>query len=91
MEAQKDSPRTWKPIASDDLQRIVTDLIQSHVTSSDPNSKASAIPQELSTALKQLEASNEQVDKIPQEPNYQIMNKTVYMVGAEISLKLFQM
>ena len=56
MEAQEDPSRTWKPVTSDDLQRIVADAIKSHVTSSDP---ASAIPQELSIALKQLEPSNE--------------------------------
>ena len=59
MEAQEDPSRTWKPVTSDDLQRIVADAIKSHVTSSDPNSKASDIPQELSIALKQLEPSNE--------------------------------
>ena len=58
-EAQEDPSRTWKPVSSDDLQRIVADAIKSHVTSSDPNSKASAIPQEVSIALKQLEPSNE--------------------------------
>ncbi|XP_064405580.1 uncharacterized protein LOC135350651 isoform X3 [Halichondria panicea] len=65
MEAQKDSPRTWKPIASDDLQRIVADVIKSHVSSSDPNSKTYVIPQELSIALKQLEASNEPASNEP--------------------------
>ena len=59
MEAQEDPSRTWKPVSSDDLQRIVADAIKSHVTSSDPNSKASAIPQEVSIAMKQLEPSNE--------------------------------
>ena len=54
MEAHEDLSRTWKPVSSDDLQRIVADAIKSHVTSSDPNS---AIPQELSIALKQLEPS----------------------------------
>ncbi len=58
-EAQEDPSRSWKPVVSDDLQRIVADAIKSHVTSSDPNSKASAIPQELNIALKQLEPSNE--------------------------------
>ena len=58
METREDPSRTWKPVTSDDLQRIVADAIKSHVTSSDPNSKASAIPQELSIALKQLEPSN---------------------------------
>ena len=62
MEAQKDSPRTWKPIASDDLQRIVADVIKSHVSSLDPNS---IIPQELSVALKQLEARNEPANNEP--------------------------
>ena len=57
MEAQEDPSGTWKPVTSDDLQRIVADAIKSHVTSSDPNSKASDIPQELSIALKQLEPS----------------------------------
>ena len=68
MEAQEDPSRIWRPVSSDDLQRIVADVIKSYVTNSDPNSKASAIPQELSIALKQLESSNEsgtQVDATP--------------------------
>ncbi|XP_064387667.1 uncharacterized protein LOC135335908 isoform X2 [Halichondria panicea] len=61
MEAQEDPSRTWKPVTSDDLQRIVADAIKSYVTSplTDSNPKASATPQELSIALKQLEPSNE--------------------------------
>ena len=59
MEAQEDPSRTWKPVSSDDLQYIVADAIKSHVASSDSNSKAFDIPQELSIALKQLEPSNE--------------------------------
>ena len=52
-EAQEDPSRTWKPVTGDDLQRIVADAIKSHVTSEE-----SAIPQELSIALKQLKLSN---------------------------------
>ena len=59
MVAQEDPSRTWKPVTSDDLQRIVADAIKYYVSSSDPNSELSAIPQELSIALKQLEAINE--------------------------------
>ncbi|XP_064399904.1 uncharacterized protein LOC135346128 isoform X3 [Halichondria panicea] len=68
-EAQEDPSRTWKPVSSDDLQRIVADAIKSHVTSSDPNSKASAIPQELSVALKQLEPSNESSTPVDATPS----------------------
>ena len=57
MEAQEDPSRTWKTVSSEDLQRIVADAIKSHVTSSD--SQESAILQELSIALKQLEPSIE--------------------------------
>ncbi len=68
MEAQEDPSRTWKPVSSDDLQRIVADAIKSHVTSSDANSDPnSRSAQKLSVALKQLEASNEsgtQVDEV---------------------------
>ncbi|XP_064407614.1 uncharacterized protein LOC135352342 isoform X2 [Halichondria panicea] len=66
MEAQEDPSRTWKPVTSDDLQRIVADAIKSHVTSSDP---ASAIPQELSIALKQLEPSNESSTPVDATPS----------------------
>ncbi len=59
MEGQEDASKTWKPVSSDDLQRIVTDAIKAIVSSSDSNAKVSAIPQELSVALKQFEASNE--------------------------------
>ena len=44
MEAQEDPSRIWRPVSSDDLQRIVADVMKSYVTNSDPNSKASAIP-----------------------------------------------
>ena len=69
MEAQEDPSRPWKPVTSDDLQRIVADAIKSHVTSSDPNYKASDIPQELSIALKQLEPSNESSTPVDATPS----------------------
>ncbi len=59
MEAREDPSRTWKLTSSDDLQHIIADAIKSHVSSSDPVSKLSAIPQELNIAVKQLEDSNE--------------------------------
>ena len=42
----EDPSRTWKSVTSDNLQRIVADAIKSHVSSSDPNSEVSAIPQD---------------------------------------------
>ncbi len=81
IEAQEDPSRTWKPVSSDNLQRIVADAIKSHVISSDPNSKASAIPQELSIALKQLEASDESSTPVDATPSTSTASSTKLSVA----------
>ena len=76
MEAQED---LWKPVTSDDLQRIVADAIKSRVTSEE-----SAIPQELSIALKQLEPSNESSTPVDATPSTSRTTKPS-VAGAEIT------
>ncbi|XP_064407321.1 uncharacterized protein LOC135352082 isoform X2 [Halichondria panicea] len=76
MEAQED---LWKPVTSDDLQRIVADAIKSRVTSEE-----SAIPLELSIALKQLEPSNESSTPVDATPSTSRTTKPS-VAGAEIT------